>query len=129
MPAESEDLVQDGAMRPYWLSWYSSEPHSSFEMHSPWWVSGYTGDGERTIYVAAVRAQDEALAWDVVRGSYDCLRNNERDPDFTERFIEEVEADWSPFSGRFPQAEWMAWGDDGDCACPVHSGSKETGRG
>jgi len=94
----------------FWLSWYSPEPMSAFELHSPWWVSGYT-DNE-TIVVAAVRAESEEAAWASVRNAYDYP------PEMRERFIEPLTG--SPFSGRFPQANWMRWDNKGTCGCSEH---------
>ena len=37
----------------WWISWYSDTAMSAFELHSPWWVSGYDADGNETV-VAAV---------------------------------------------------------------------------
>lgn len=93
----------------WWLSWYSTTPSSEFELHSPWWVSGYTETA--TIYVAAVRAVDEAAAWDMIRLSYD-----NPPAAIGQRFIEPL--DRSPFSSRFQQATWMDWDDEGHtCRC------------
>jgi len=94
----------------WWVSWYCASPSSEFELHSPWWVSGYDAD-DRTIYCAAVRAADEAAAYDLIRGSYDNPPSR-----FDERFCEPLTG--SPFTSRWPKAGWMAWEDDGTtCAC------------
>lgn len=105
-PSTTEEARQD-----FWISWYSPEPMSAFELHSPWWVSGYT-DTEN-IVVAAVRAESEAAAWEVVRDAYDYT------PELRERFIEPLTS--TPFSVRFQQAKWMRWDQQGTCACPEHT--------
>ena len=99
----------------YWLSWYTTAEHGGWELHSPWWISGYSGDGEETIIVAAVRANSPEEAEEVVVNSYDTP------PEYL-RFRFNDEFDRSPFSDRFPQAEWMAWDDDRTCNCGAHDG-------
>ena len=99
----------------YWISWYSHRPRSEFELHSPWWVSGYDAD-DNDILIAAVRAVDEAAAWQTVRDAYDLPRE---ESDITERFCEQLETGQSPFSDRWPQAAWMAWDDERTCACDL----------
>jgi len=101
-------------MRSFWISWYSYAPRDTFELHSPWWCSGYDADGN-DILIAAVRAEDEDAAWAQVRAAYD-----DQPAAVAERFVEDVPDDWSPFSGRWPKADWMAWDGDRTCACPHH---------
>jgi hypothetical protein len=103
-------------MKAYWLSRYTET--RAFELHSPWWCSGYA-DGpegeELTIMVAAVLAESEEAAWEQVRLSYD------HPPDeIQERFIQEIPLSKNPFSGRFPEADWMAWDPvvGITCGCP-----------
>jgi hypothetical protein len=101
-------------MNAYWISYYVPEDRmKDFELHSPWWISGETmEDRIRVTVVAAVRAMTEAAAAKRFRDAFDSR------PEFEERFITEVDGrGWSPFSDRFPQAEWMAWTDDATCAC------------
>ena len=98
----------------FWLSWYSPTSMAEFELHSPWWLSGYDSD-DRYIVVAAVRATDEDAAFAQVRAAYD----NDHGP-IEERFIEPLTRE-SPFGGRFPQAGWMAWDAQRTCGCPEHS--------
>ena len=115
--AEAGEIVTPA----WWLSWYSPAPLEAFELHSPWWVSGWTGDGETPILVAAVRADSPESAWSAVCAAYD------DPPDAVEqRFCDLMPEGTNPFSDRFPMASWMAWGEDGStCACPTHSGSDE----
>ena len=98
-------------MQDFWVSWYSYTPLSEFELHSPWWRSGYAEDAE--IVVAAVRAADEYAAFAQVRAAYD----NDPGP-LEERFCEPLSR--SPFSDRFPQSAWMAWDSERTCGCPEH---------
>lgn len=105
----SAEVNESGGQMDFWLSWYSDIPLSEFELHSPWWVSGYDAD-DRTILVAAVRAKDEREAWLQVKGSYD-----DPPPSLDERFCEEL--DRSPFCGRFPKSAWMEWSPIATCAC------------
>jgi len=97
----------------YWISWYHKQEFSGFELHSPWWITGYNFEGDATI-CAAVKATDEIKAMEIVRNSYDVppgigsLSNIPVSFYAIEwRFCEERPLDWSPFSDRFPKAEWM----------------------
>jgi len=100
-------------MSAWWVSWYSTAPLSTFELHSPWWVSGYRCSDDAETVCAAVRADTEDDAKAFICGAYDDK------PEAVEwRFCEPL--DGSPFSGSFPQAQWMAWDDERTCACPVH---------
>jgi hypothetical protein len=98
----------------YWVSWYNKEPLKTFEPHSPWWISGYDSD-DNEIIVAAIRAESENEAWEVVNCSYD-----DTNPLFVKRFITEQSDDWVPFCDRFPKSPWMDWTDLKTCACGAH---------
>lgn len=93
--------------KPYWISWYSPKSLGGWELHSPWWVSGYTYFGEEEVpaICAAVMAIDEKEAKDKIYRSYDELPKEA----IEWRFVNERSEDWSPFSERFPQAAWMKW--------------------
>ena len=95
----------------YWISWTALEPLHTFELHSPWWVSGYNAYDNPTI-VAAVRAPSPEAAVEVVRNAYDSPP-----PIIDLRFCDEMPAGRSPFSDRFPKCEWMAWDGDATCIC------------
>ncbi len=99
-------------MQVWWLSWYD-HGEGAFELHSPWWVSGYDAD-DNTIIVAAVRAENEEAAWGKIRLSYDNPPEGVH-----ERFIEECKSDFVPFGGRFGKAAWMEWTDTATCACDL----------
>lgn len=111
-------------MTPFWISWYTPRPMSEFELHSPWWVSGYAdaADGTPlTIVVAAVLAVDAEDAWEQIAAAFDEPRSPS---DFDRRFCEEHPelATDGPFSPRWPKARWMAWSPSTNitCACPAH---------
>ena len=93
----------------YWTSLYIPTEHmSAFEYHGPWWVSGYTDadDGELTIICAAVMAEDEVAAIQVLKAAFD-----EGTPldGIRERFSSQKDWDGFPFADRFPRADWMQW--------------------
>lgn len=99
-------------MNEYWISWYSTyEEAGSFSLTSPWWVSGWAYDRderEESVIVAAVRAESEDAAWEVVKQAYDTYPEK----GFRERFIEVLEEPypWSREDTRFQfQDEWMEW--------------------
>lgn len=91
-------------MNRYWISWYSMTPLSEFEYHGPWWVSGYDAEDNPTV-CAAVVAENEEVAEEIILGSYDHPENT----DVRWRFAEERDSSWEPFTQRFPQADWMKW--------------------
>lgn len=99
----------------YWISWYSHEPINEFELHSPWWISGWTsnslGDWDIPTVIAAVRAPDADAAVTMIRNAYD------NPPTVLSlRFCDEIlKAD--PFSERFPKEHWMEWDGDRTCIC------------
>lgn len=105
----------------WWASWYAPAPMGEFELHSPWWVSGYALDEHEEhvpIVCAAVRAGTETEAMAEVCAAYD---NPPAAEDVRWRFCETL--DGSPFTDRFPQSEWMAWDGERTCACSACSGS------
>lgn len=89
-------------MKNYWLSWYGNS--MAFELHWPWWVSGYRmDDNETPTIVGSVRAPNEWIAKEIVTASYD-----DPPPSLEWRFVEERPDDWTPYeSDRFPRADWM----------------------
>ena len=95
----------------FWLSWYAVNDTPSalgaFELHSPWWVSG---EGEDDVSVcAAVIADNEEQAKAAIVASYD-----DKSVFLKWRFVHQKDDNWSPFSGRFPQAPWMVWPAPGE---------------
>jgi hypothetical protein len=96
-------------MTAWWMGWYSTLPLATFELHSPWWVSGYRED-DMTM-VAAVRAEAPEEAEEIIRLAYD------DPPEEIEWRWEPEPLDRSPFTDRFPQASWMAWDEEMTCAC------------
>lgn len=90
-------------MKVFWVRWYG-KPEAGFETTTPWWVSGYAGDGSYTIFVAAVRAEDVESAKNVIASAYDDAIG------IVEwSFVNERADDWTPFCDRFPRADWMVW--------------------
>jgi hypothetical protein len=89
-------------MKPFWISWHAAGP---FIYNGPWWVSGYRWNGEdrQDSICAAVMAEDEAGALATIRAAHDV------DADLEIRFNEPQAPGWSPFSDRFPRADWMEW--------------------
>lgn len=105
-------------MRAWWLSWYAHPDDGGFTLHTPWWTSGYTMDEPpRDIIVAAVQAEDEEAAWEVVHAAYDIPPTH-----LERRFCDELEdretqpsarQPWSTSeNGRFVKASWMQWPTD-----------------
>lgn len=92
-------------MKSWWMSWYTWPADGPFTLHSPWWISGSTFDGA-DIIVAAVQAESEEAAWEIVRQSYDFPPSA-----MHRRFIEDL-AGKSPFGERFPRAAWMEWPEE-----------------
>lgn len=100
-------------MKRFWISWYHTPVMGQFELHSPWWVSGARHVADRLAFdevreeptiCAAVQADHEEAAKAIVQASYDVPPH-----EIEWRFCEERPDDWSPFSGRFPKADWMKW--------------------
>lgn len=88
----------------YWLSWYHKPAlMGGFELHLPWWISGTRADGADTVCAAVIAASEDA-AREIIFDCYD-----KRPFDIEWRFCDERAADWSPFSERFPRADWMQW--------------------
>ncbi len=97
-------------MKKYWTSWYHSERFGLFELHFPWWISGYDYDGnlDNPIVCAAIVANDEQDAREIIESSY------RDDVQLTFRFIHEKPDNWSPFCERFPQTVLMQWPDENE---------------
>ena len=94
-------------MKKYWISWASITSINKFEMHFPWWVSGF--DGEGNVYIcAAIIAANHNDAWNFVIGSY----NTNKAFFIERRFCIEKSDSWSPFNDRFQRAAWMLWPEE-----------------
>lgn len=87
-------------MKSYWLSWWTTDEHGGFELHWPWWISGYRDDASSIC--AAVRAESEDAAREIVLASYD-----KRPGDVEFRFVEKRPDDWTPYNDRFKKGDWM----------------------
>lgn len=95
-------------MKKFWVSWWhSSEDMGEFELHTPWWISGWREDGYASV-VATVLANSEAAAEKIVRGSYD-----NKQVALSWRFCDEQPEDWTPFNSRFKRFPWMEWPEEG----------------
>lgn len=90
-------------MKNYWVSWNHREDMGAFEYHGPWWVSG-EGNGYKTLCAAVQRCEDASEVCAKIMRTYD-THPGELDV----RFCDEKPDDWTPFSERFPRAEWMRW--------------------
>lgn len=75
-----------------------------FEYHGPWWVSWHTElpAGLGLTICAAVIAENEEGAKRILGDAFDPGYSHEG-----WRFLDEKPSDWSPYSDRFPRAEWM----------------------
>jgi len=93
-------------IKKYWVSWYGCyETLGAFTLYSPWWFSGFTADEpERQTICAAIKTTSEEAVKEIVYSSYDKLPDAES---IEFRFIEEADADWEPFTDRFPEGAWM----------------------
>jgi hypothetical protein len=86
----------------FWVSWYHKDEYGPFLLNSPWWITGE--DAGSVSVCAAVRSFDCFTAMSAIRKCYD------KEPSGIEfRFCEKREEGWSPFSDRFPKANWMKW--------------------
>lgn len=102
------DVTQTNEKR-WWVSWQCVA--AGFELHSPWWESGYVmafdengEDIDVPTYCAAVAADDEVGAKEQILRAYDAA------PIRLEwRFCNERDPVWSPFGERFQKAKWMQW--------------------
>lgn len=93
-------------MQGFWISWWS-DPAVSFELHSPWWRSGWrtnADDTEQSSICAAVMAEDEDDAKRIITEAHDAP------VDLEWRFAEAKPEGWTPYNDRFRQATWMRWG-------------------
>lgn len=108
-------------MTNYWVSfWMHEDQMKEFECHAPWWRTGFDLDGNISI-VIAVQASDEEAARAFVIKSFDTPPSA-----IVWRFVETRKDDWSPFSGRWPQAEWMLWPITADVALTLRQPNSRT---
>lgn len=91
-------------MKNFWISWYCDQRFSPFCLHSPWWNSGWRVQDDAATIVAAVQADDENGAKEIIYKAYD-----ERPKEIEFRFCDEFPKDESPYSERFPKESWMKW--------------------
>jgi hypothetical protein len=92
--------------RNWWVSWYCPPGQmGKFELHWPWWVSGQRMSDDAETICAAVKAENEDGAKQVIIDSFD----DQKPDDLEWRFVNERPGDWSPFCDRFQSAKWMKW--------------------
>lgn len=97
-------LKKNQTPQPFWVSWYCVDAQmGKFELHWPWWITGYASD-DSAIICAAVRAADKYEAMGLIIKAHDGPVS-----DIRWRFIERQPVEWSPFDDRFQQADWMRW--------------------
>lgn len=96
----------------WWISWYSPGDLGGFELHWPWWRSGWSieADGsEKTVFVAAVRAGSEDEAFDLIESTYDTPPAEGVERRFCEPIDEDEEKPWEREGTRFSLMDWMVW--------------------
>lgn len=96
-------------MKRWWVSWHHNNVMGEFELHTPWWISGYSGNSETIC--AAVIAETKDAVREKIFAAYD-----ERPKRISWRFIEPRPDDWKPWvipkgTSRFQKADWMKWPD------------------
>lgn len=91
-------------MKNYWISWVHFPSMGEFELHSPWWYTGYIPSNDGSTVCAAIKAESERDAKAQIIRCHDVPPN-----DLQWRFCEERPSDWTPFGDRFPRADWMKW--------------------
>lgn len=99
-------------MKNFWISWNHRESYGAFALEMPWWISGRAFDDSYETVCAAVRAENEDEAKEIVLGAYD-KRPSMRH--FVWRFVNERPEDWQPFCDRFPRGDWMKWPTTTSC--------------
>lgn len=100
-------------MNEYWLSWTTVfEDDGKFELHSPWWTSGWclnAEEQEESVINAAVRADSEDQAWEKVAAAYEIPPEG----GVNKRFIHHVKdgdaKPWERAGTRFVIEDWMEW--------------------
>lgn len=98
----------------WWISWYSPESLGGFELRTPWWRSGWMIEDngtELTILVAAVRADNEDEAFEIIESSYDKegTKIAKKFRRFSRRLDEGELLPWEQEGTRFPLGDWMEW--------------------
>jgi len=90
-------------MKYQWISWYWTKEMGGFELHYPWWSSGWRCSDEAETICAAIPVETESEAEEIILASYD-----KRPKNVEWRFNNLKEAK-GPFCDRFPRAKWMKW--------------------
>lgn len=92
----------------WWVSWFSPEKYGGFELHVPFWRSGwyFTDESEEvTIFVAVVRAPNEDEAFAQITGSY----FEQPEGGVSRRYCKTLEHPypWEREGTRFEREDWM----------------------
>lgn len=93
-------------LKNYWISWYHEKEFSERKNDCliPEWVTGWRVDDEAQTVCAAVKADNEDEAKEIIARSY-----QDRPKNIEFRFCEKCEDDWIPFNDRFRKREDMEW--------------------
>lgn len=93
-------------MKRYWCRFTALATElQHFEYHGPWWLTGEVcARVPQHCICAAVQAESDEGAKAILAGCFD-RGHGWAQVDFV---IEKPEG-WTPFSERFPQADWMQW--------------------
>lgn len=92
----------------WWVSWFSPEEYGGFELHIPFWRSGwyFTNDSkEVTIFVAAVSGASEEDVFAKISAAYDTPPVD----GVSKRFCEPLQQPypWEREGTRFVKEDWM----------------------
>lgn len=97
-------------MKNYWVSWYCPpNVMGKFELHSPWWVSGFRMSDDAETVCAAIQAVSEDQARLKIVMSHDADFVKWASEGIEWRFVNERPDDWTPYGDRFPSDDWMVW--------------------
>lgn len=100
-------------MNEYWISWTSCfDVDGGFELHSPWWISGWSyneKDQEESVFVGAIRADSEDEAFAKISAAYDAVPDGGVSRRFIEIFEKDEKKPWEREGGRFQLGDWMEW--------------------
>lgn len=90
--------------RRWWVRWFATHKNGPFTLRTPWWLSGERCSDGAKIVCAALQADSDMAAMELVKQAHD---NKNVDIEFS--FVSERASDWDPFCDRFPRARWMKW--------------------
>jgi len=103
-------MSEDRPLRNYWVSWYCPpDKYGKFELHWPWWETGFRLSDNASTICAAVRAVSEHQARLIVAMAHDADVMDWASREIEWRFVDEQPSVWSPYGDRFQEADWMRW--------------------